>query len=348
MTKFFKKYRLAFLFVLLVFVIMLLANFLMMIFVGYLRNHGVRFFDTPPNGFHLLPLISQTAISIILGCVISFIVSFWPIGVIRKTIKAIDRLADGDYSAQLELKGGMEEIENLTQSFNHLAKELSSVELLKTDFVNNFSHEFKTPIVSIRGYAKLLKYDDLTSEDEGAYLDIIIQESDRLSLLAENVLRLSKLKKQIFLEHKESVNLTEQIRLAAVVLAKKWEKKNLFLSISETDSYVTGNAELLKQVWINLLDNAIKFSPLNGTIEILVQETADTTICQISNECQSMDPDSLPFLFDKFYQADTSHATEGTGLGLSLVTEILKLHQGTISVELNSMDRITFSILLPK
>ena len=162
--------------------------------------------------------------SIGVGTTLAFLFSKLPLKPIRTVCEAADKIADGDYNVRINLKGPAEFIQ-LAESFNHMAEELGSVEMLRSDFVNNFSHEFKTPIVSVRGFAKMLKRDDLTDEERNEYLDTIITESERLAELSTNILNLTKIEQQTILTDKKQFNVSEQIRLVIAMLSGKWQEK---------------------------------------------------------------------------------------------------------------------------
>ncbi|WP_410769013.1 sensor histidine kinase [Fontibacillus sp. BL9] len=293
----------------------------------------------------VLPIIILIACTII-GTTISAFTSRRMVKTIRMFIEATDRLAGGDFSIRLELKGPPE-FKILSENFNRMAEELGGIEILRTDFVNNFSHEFKTPIVSIKGFAEVLKYDDLSKEERDEYLDIVIEESARLASLASNVLELSKIEAQTILTNKGRFNVGEQIRQCVLLLAAKMEKKNLSLNVNVQDYEISGNKELLNQVWLNLLDNAIKFTPDGGEIEVGMKKKEDKLMILFRDSGSGIDPDALPRIFDKFYQQDTSHATAGNGLGLAIVNQIIHLHDGTITCDSTLSQGTSFTISLP-
>ena len=293
------------------------------------------------------PFLVLSAVCIITGTVFSIIFSRVPLAPLREIITATDRLAEGDFSARINLKIQISEFQKLNHSFNHMAQELESIELLRSDFVNNFSHEFKTPIVSIRGFAKMLKYEDLTREEREEYLDIIINESERLTELATNVLHLSRVENQTIIASKTSFNVSEQIRRIIVLLESRWVAKNIEITFDCDEIYLSGNEELLSQVWINLLDNAIKFSPDNSTIEIGMKKRQDIVTIYFQDQGRGMSEEEKVHIFDKFYQGDLSHATKGNGLGLTLAKRILELHEGSIKVAQTSSAGSTFEITLP-
>lgn len=322
-----KRFRLTLLFAMLVFLIML--STIALVFFG---THVLIYLGfVAESKFDRLPLFLFSLASIGVGTVLAMVFSAKPLKPMREIMDATDRIADGDYSVRLSFKGP-EEFKTLSRKFNHMAEELGSLELLRTDFVNNFSHEFKTPIVSIRGFARLLKCEELSQQERDEYLDIIITESERLSQLSQNVLYLSKIENQSILTDKRRFNLTEQIRLVIVLLDQKLSEKQLEILFDSEEVFVTGNEEMLKQVWINLLDNAMKFSPTGGTIEIRIQETGQGVTVKISDQGSGIPQNTKAHIFDKFYQGDASHATAGNGLGLAIVKKIVDLHGGSITV----------------
>ncbi len=269
-------------------------------------------------------------LSLVIGTIVAILASSLPLKPIRQLREAADRIADGDYSVSLK-EIGPGEFKQLRRSFNHMARELRSVEMLRSDFIGNFSHEFKTPIVSICGFAKALKWDDLTPEERDDYLNIIIAESQRLAELSTNVLNLSKLEQQAIVTDKIPCNITEQIRLAISVIDGKWASKQINYQFDAGEVFVCGNEEMLKQVWINLMDNAVKFSPDGGTVKIEIRQNEGSCEIAIHNQADTLSQDAIAHIFDKFYQSDLSHATKGNGLGLTIVRRILELHRGTVT-----------------
>jgi signal transduction histidine kinase len=292
------------------------------------------------------PLFQFSVVSIAVGTVIAAIFSRLPLRPLREIMDASDKIANGDYSVRLDLKGP-EEFQNLSRKFNHMAEELGSVEMLRTDFVNNFSHEFKTPIVSIRGFAKMLKWDDVTPEERNEYLDIIIDESERLAELSTNVLNLSKIEQQTILTGQNRFNVSEQIRLVIAMMESKWRQKRIDITFDCGEIFIYGNEEMLKQVWINLLDNAVKFSPDGGKLKIEIQHTGNHILVSFSNQGKAISDEAAAHIFDKFYQADTSHTTKGNGLGLAIAKRIVELHGGEIYLRSSQYDVVTFFVKVP-
>lgn len=265
---------------------------------------------------------------------------------IREFIEATEKLSRGDFSARLNIKKPPE-FQILSKNFNAMAEELGGIEVLRTDFINNFSHEFKTPIISIKGFAEILKDDDLSKEEKNEYLDIIIEESKRLSSLATNVLNLSKIETQVILNDIQRFNIGEQIRQSILLLDSKFQAKNILLDINIEDCYINGNKEMLNQVWVNLLENAIKFNRENGIVSVNIKKKEENIFINISDTGRGIAKEFIPKIFDKFYQVDTSHSTNGNGLGLAIVKKIVELHNGTIKCDSIVSKGSKFTIMLP-
>lgn len=294
-------------------------------------------------GFNML-------LSIPVCLLVSAAVGKFPLKPIRDLIDGMDRLAAGDFKARVKAGPVLRRYPAfvaVTDSFNKMADELESTETLRSDFINNFSHEFKTPIVSIAGFAKLLRHGNPTPEQQREYLTIIEEESMRLSYMATNVLNLTKVENQTILTDVSEFNLSEQIRSCILLLESKWSKKNLDLQLDFDEHTVRANEELLKQVWINLLDNAVKFAPDGHTIQIRMTENENTLSIAIKNTGSEIPAESREKIFNKFYQADESHATQGNGVGLAIVKQIVRLHGGMISVS-SENDVTEFVVELPK
>ena len=293
----------------------------------------------------LLPIITLIS-CIIIGVVVSTISSKVVLKRIRQFIEATGKLSRGDFSTRLNIKYPPEFIV-LSKNFNRMAEELGSMEVLRTDFINNFSHEFKTPIISIKGFAEILKDESLSKEERDEYLDIIIEESQRLSYLATNVLNLSKIEGQAILKDKQRFNVGEQIRQSILLLEPKFKEKNISLNINIDDCTLVGNKEMLSHVWLNLLGNSIKFTNKNGVIGVNVKKKSDNIVITFSDNGIGISESAISKIFDKFYQGDTSHATKGNGLGLTMVKKIVELHSGTITCESVVSKGTKFTIILP-
>lgn len=294
-------------------------------------------------------LMFQTMISVPVGIFVALVASKVPLKPIRTLINCMDRLALGDFSVRASVGKVMALYPpyiGVTESFNKMAAQLENTELLHMDFINNFSHEFKTPIVSIAGFAKLLKRGKLTEAQRQQYLDAIEEESLRLSYMATNVLNLTKVENQTILTDLEVFNLSEQIRSCVLLLEPKWSKKELELQLEFREYSIQASEELLRQVWINLLDNAIKFAPQGHEIRLSIRQLPEGLQVEVANTGSRIPPDKLDRIFDKFYQADESHASQGNGVGLAIVKRIVTLHGGRVFVR-SSAEKTCFTVELP-
>ena len=295
-------------------------------------------------------LMVMVLISLVMGAALVLIMSKIPVNPINIFVNGLNNLAAGNFKMRISYKGllaNQPAVLEITESFNKLAKELENTEMLRSDFINNFSHEFKTPIVSIAGFAKLLQRGNLTEEQKMQYLNAIEEESMRLSYMATNILNMTKVENQEILTDVTNFNLSEQIRFAVLLMEDQWSKKNLELQLDFDEHMIEANEELLKQVWINLVGNAVKFAPRCATVAVDICATAESYIVEVSNTGSEIPPEKQKRIFNKFYQADESHAQEGSGIGLAIVKKIVDLHSGWVSVK--SGDGMTaFTVELPK
>lgn len=298
----------------------------------------------------LTPLIFMGVISIVVGSVLTALTSKISMKPVNKAVNLMNRLAAGDFKVRLEFGkpiGLHPTFIEISDSFNKMAEELENTEMLRSDFINNFSHEFKTPIVSIAGFAKLLKKGNLTEEQQKEYINIIEEESLRLSAMATNVLNLTKYENQTILTDVTTFNLSEQIRSSILALEGRWAKKEIDFSLTFDEYMISGNKDMLKHVWLNLIDNAIKFSPDKGVVDVDITLKDKTYEVTVRNRGPEITPEQQKKIFNKFYQADESHASEGNGIGLALVKGVTELHKGSVSVA--SGNGITeFTVKLPK
>ena len=295
-------------------------------------------------------ILFMSLISLIIGGISTFFSSRLPLKPVNEIINKMNRLAAGDFKTRLGFGNTMSAhpaVKELTASFNTMAEELENTELLRNDFINAFSHEFKTPIVSITGLANLLESGDITEEQRVQYARAIREESMRLSSMASNVLCLTKVENQTILTDVSHFNMSEQVRSAVLLLEEKWTGKNIDLQLDFDEYMIEANEEMLKQVWINLIDNAVKFVPRCGTVELEVCDTGDNLCVKVSNTGNDIPLEKQEKLFAKFYQADESHTTQGNGIGLAIVKRIVELHNGSVSVK-SANGITTFTVMLPK
>lgn len=273
------------------------------------------------------------------------------VAMIAKPIKAVSeatkKVAEGDFDLRLKVKGN-DELAVLARNFNIMTEALSRNDYIHRDFVSNVSHEFKTPIASIKGFGKLLKDPDISETQRQEYIDIIVDESDRLWKLSSNVLKLSELENGVLGLKKEAFSLDEAIRRVILLLQEKWERKNIDLDIQLDEIVYQGDQELMAQVIINLLTNAIKHTPVSGEIGIDLHTTAKEIVIKISDTGDGILKDDQEKIFDRFYKVDQSRSTPGTGLGLTISQRIVSLHGGSITIESAVGEGSTFFVNLPK
>lgn len=344
-----EHFALSVLFSIVIFLIQLISLVIAGVIAYLLMKLGVLSgFGISKEGGGLL-LLFMVLISLITGVVVVALTNRIPLKPLHRIIDRLNQLASGDFRARLEFGRPLKDISGfaeLSDSFNTMARELESTELLRSDFINNFSHEFKTPIVSIAGFAKLLRRGNLTEAQKDEYLAIIEEESLRLSAMATNVLNVTKVENQTILTDVTTYNLSEQLRSCVLLLEDQWSRKNLSLDLEFEEYTISANEELLKQVWINLLDNAIKFSPPTGEILLRIAQKENTLQVSVTNFGSEIPADKQDKIFNKFYQADESHAAKGNGLGLAIVRRVVELHRGTVRVD-SADGKTTFTVSLP-
>lgn len=289
-----------------------------------------------------ISLISYIAIG-------SFLVILLAKSVVRPILEltsATQEVAKGNFDIQIDSKGN-NEIAQMIQNFNIMTKELKNIEYLRKDFINSVSHEFRTPIASIQGFAKLLQNDDLAEDERREYAQIIIEETSRLSKLSSNILNLSKLENQEMIGKKIIFSLDEQIRRTILLLEHEWSRKNIEFDIDLENTKYQGDEELLQQVWINILSNAIKFSSEASSIAVKLYQMETSIKIEISDTGIGMNEEMRERIFEKFYQGDKAHSIGGNGLGLSIVKRIIDICEGNIYVESRLGYGTTFTVELP-
>ena len=266
---------------------------------------------------------------------------------IKKLRGAMDKVAEGDFSVRLEEKSSSKEIMEIYTGFNLMAHELSSTEILQTDFVSNVSHEFKTPINAIEGYATLLQDYERLDKDQRQYVNKILFNTKRLSSLAGNILLLSKIDNQVIQSKQTRYRLDEQIRQSIVYLEPAWTEKDTEFEVELDDTEYFGSENLMHHVWNNLIGNAVKFSPQGGLVSIKLADGKEDITFTVEDNGPGIPENSLGHIFDKFYQGDSSHKEEGNGLGLALAKQIVTMSGGEIFAE-NTENGCRFTVVLKK
>ncbi len=264
----------------------------------------------------------------------------------KKISEAIHRISDGDYDVELN-PAVLVPYAEVADEINDMATQLGSVETLRRDFINNFSHEFKTPITSISGFAHLLLEENVSEEERKEYLQIIADESDRLASFSSNTMMLSRLETQTEIPDQKPYSLDAQVRQAVILLSRQWSEKNIDMDVDLSPLTYTGNADLMMHVWVNLLNNAIKFTPEGRKITVRLEEKNGFAAVSVADTGIGMSREDLQRVFQKYYQADTSHASKGMGLGLSIAWRIAELAGGHIDVESVLGEGSVFTVKLP-
>ncbi|MCL2708704.1 MAG: HAMP domain-containing histidine kinase [Defluviitaleaceae bacterium] len=266
---------------------------------------------------------------------------------VRALTEGTKKVAQGDFNVVLETDASRnDELSDLTESFNKMARELSLITMLNNDFINSVSHEFKTPISSIQGFATVLLGSGLTGEQK-EYTEIIVNESARLTRLITNILKLSKLENQVIITDKEYFYIDEQIRRSYVLLHNDLSQKKIRVDLDLAQIKYFGNPELIQLIWNNILHNAVKFTGENGQINISCGAAGGEATVSFKDGGIGMDKETAKRVFDKFYQGDKSHSGQGNGLGLSLAGRIAELCGGRIDVISEPGKGSEFTVCLP-
>lgn len=269
---------------------------------------------------------------------------------LTETLDALRRIAQGDFNVFVSAMDDRDPYGELAASVNKMAKELGSMEKLRQDFISNVSHEIQSPLTSICGYATLLKGDNVSPEAVSRYAGIIEAESRRLSKLSDNLLKLSALEADCASFACKPFRLDKQLQNVLLMLEPQWAGKNISPEVELAKIDFIGNEDLLSQVWINLLHNAIKFTPENGWIRVTLFHDKDCVACSIADNGTGISPEDQMHIFERFFKADKSRdrSLGGSGLGLSLVKKIVELHGGVVKVESEPGKGSVFTVKIPE
>lgn len=285
--------------------------------------------------------------SVLLGGAITTFVTKTFFDPITKLRKAMNKVANGDFKVTVETHSHVPDIKSIYSDFNSMVKELGATETLQTDFISSVSHEFKTPINAIEGYASLLQDHQQSDEEQAQYVEKILFNTRRLSSLVGNILLLSKLENQSIQPRTETYRLDEQIRQAIVALESKWSEKNIDMDVDLELVDFCGYEGLMYHVFSNLIDNAIKFDPQDGMVKMRLKLREGDAVFTIEDDGPGIKPEDTERIFGKFYQSETSHVSEGNGLGLALVRRIVDMHGGKVTVQNLPVTGCRFTVRLP-
>ena len=328
--------------------VLLIANILTAIMFYFLSFFKILIFPGKLGTFGYI--VAMLITSLIIGTFFGYFLSKRYLRPLKQLSDASKKIAEGDFSVnieKLESKDGDTELDELIKNFNIMVQKLSKIETLRSDFIANVSHEFKTPLATIQGYVTLLEDDKLTNEERKHYLGIIFDATKKLTNLSSNILKITKLENQEVEINKTEYNISEQLREVIILLQASWEKKNIEFNLDLLDCMIISDEELLQQVWMNVISNAIKFSYESGKIDINLVSHSNYIVVTIKDYGCGMDEETVAHVFDKFYQGDKSHSKEGNGLGLSLVKRILDICLCEIKISSKVNEGTTVTITLP-
>ena len=336
------KFHLAILFSFVVFSILFLTMICLVFITVLLSEYNLIHISHDYMG-----LIWFSSASIFIGTTFSHFIGKRAIRFITIISDATKKVAKGDFNVKIDENIKAKELNQMAQNFNIMIQELASMEMFRSDFINNVSHEFKTPLTAVEGYATLLQSKNISEEKRQAYISKILYNTTRLSELTENILLISRIENQNISIAKSEFSLDEQIRQIILLFEQEWTNKNINLDIDLDKVDYIGNEELLAQVWQNIIGNAMKFTPDNGLIQISMKKSNDNITVSIADNGIGMDENTQSRIFEKFYQGDKSRTLKGNGLGLALAKQIINLHKGSISVTSQEDNGSTFKVHLP-
>ena len=336
------SFKVSAMFSILVFIILFVTILLMGLFTMVLLNLGIIH-----NPRMEVIFILSGVVSILAGTFFSWVLGKRPLNVILEINEATKEVVKGNFEVQLNEDIQVTELRSMAHNFNVMVKELENTEIFRKDFIENVSHEFKTPLSAIEGYVTLLQKRALSEERRAEYTERILLNTRRLSTLTGNILLLARLENQEIAVKKETYSLDEQLREAILLFESQWTDKELNLDIDLCAVDYSGNKELLMQVWQNILENAIKFVPRQGEIHIILKDEHSNVTVSIMDNGIGMDEDAKKRIYEKFYQADSSRTNAGNGLGLTLAKRIVDLHNGTIEVSSKIGKGTAFTVTLP-
>lgn len=298
---------------------------------------------------HMIGVLSMLVPIVVLVTLVNFLFTRYIYRYLDKISDAMQKVADGDYTVRLDAEKD-QPFRELYRNFNTMAEELGGVEMLKNDFINGYAHELRTPITSINGFAEMLLNDDgtLSREEKRSYLEIIASESRRLADLAGNSLLMSRLDTQKIIPDKKPFSLDEQLRRCSILLSGQWTEKDLDMTMDLDEAVYVGDYDLMQHLWINLLTNAVKYTPKGGSITVTLKNEEKFIAVSVADTGKGIPPEDRERIFDKYYQTDKSHSKRGLGLGLAICKRIVQLCNGTLEVESEVGVGSTFTVRLPK
>ena len=278
-----------------------------------------------------------TAIVILLvAFILSLVTSLYQTRPLKEMAAATRKFAHGEFDARVSTYGRKDEIGELAASFNAMAESLAKSEAQRSEFVAHVSHELKTPMTTIAGFADGILDGTIPPERQRDALQTISSETRRLSRLVRRMLDLSRLQSTETVTAQEPFDIGETMARVLVSLETKINDKGLDVEADfpEEALQVWGDPDGITQVGYNLLDNAIKFSQPNGVLKLAVTPQGGKVLVTVANQGETIPPEELPLIFDRFHKTDHSRSVdrEGVGLGLYIVKTILNNHKENITV----------------
>ncbi|MCE1253479.1 MAG: HAMP domain-containing histidine kinase [Anaerolineae bacterium] len=322
--------------------------FALAFYLSTLFFHYIRFTPTPIITQIINSFLGLLMISVVLN-IIARAVKIRPRHTFQPIIDAMESIAQGNFDIRLDGEEQEGIMHGLIDSVNKMAHDLGEMESMRQEFVSNVSHEIQSPLTSIRGFAEALQNDNLSPQDRHHYLEIIRQESDRLSRLSNDLLRLASLESDQVKFDPQPYRLDQQVKSVILTSEPQWHDKSLNVEAFLSELTIVGDEDLLSQVWMNLLHNSIKFTPPGGSIQVAVTTEAENVIFSISDTGIGISAEDQVHVFERFYKADKSRtrAAGGNGLGLAIVTRIINLHHGSINLTSEAGKGTTFTVSLP-
>jgi len=292
-------------------------------------------------------LISLVSV-LIIGCLLILLASHYIVKPVKRLTGAAKEMAKGNLDFRIK-HSKKDEIGELMDSFNHMACELQKIDKMRENFVSNVSHEIQSPITAIRGFTRAISDGIIPAENQKEYLEIIYQETLRLSKLSDHLLRLASLDSDNHPFYPAMYRLDEQLRRMILVTEPLWTEKNLHIELDLQDCHVYVDQDLFEQVWQNLINNAIKYSDEKGRIEVLLEDKTEAVRVHIKNTGKAIPETDLPHIFERFYMVDKARSQSGggNGLGLSIAKKIIELHKCKIDVKSNEQEGTCFTVTIP-
>ena len=326
-----------------------LQTFLVVLIVMVIATALALMYRVVITDMHMIGVLSMLVPIVVLVTLVNFLFTRYIYRYLDKISDAMQKVADGDYTVRLDAEKD-QPFRELYRNFNTMAEELGGVEMLKNDFINGYAHELRTPITSINGFAEMLLNDDgtLSREEKRSYLEIIASESRRLADLAGNSLLMSRLDTQKIIPDKKPFSLDEQLRRCSILLSGQWTEKELDMTMDLDEAVYVGDYDLMQHLWINLLTNAVKYTPKGGSITVTLKNEEKFIAVSVADTGKGISPEDRERIFDKYYQTDKSHSKRGLGLGLAICKRIVQLCNGTLEVESEVGVGSTFTVRLPK